>query len=72
MTKETKQLIKRYAISSAVSFSTGFAIVLLGEIDDITLQTIKDGTWIGIVFLAARAGLKSLLESFIAWRSAKS
>ena len=61
----TKQTMKRYVISSLVTFLTGFSIVLLGEIDNITLESFKDGSIIGVAFACARAGVKAVLEYFI-------
>jgi hypothetical protein len=62
---------RRYAISTALSFFTGFAIVLVANIDDVTIQSFKDGTIFGLVFAAARAGLKAVLEAYLAWRAAQ-
>jgi len=61
----TKQTIKRYAISSLVTFSTGFSIIFLSQIDNITMQSFQDGGFVGIVFVSVRAGVKALLEYFI-------
>jgi len=35
---------------------------MIGEIDNITLDNIKDGTFVSFIFVAVRAGLKALLE----------
>lgn len=61
----TKQTFKRYAISSAITFLTTFGIVMLADIDSITLESIKTGTVVGLVFIAIRAGLKAVLESLL-------
>jgi len=57
--------IKRYIVSSLITFFTAFATVLLASIDSITIESIKDGAIIGIVFTALRAGTKALLEYFL-------
>ena len=62
---------KRWILSSLVSFATGFAIVFLGEIDNITFESFKDGSIVGFLFLAARAGVKAVLEAYLAWRAGK-
>ena len=62
------KLLKRYLISSGVTFLTGFAIVLVAQIDQITLASLGDGTLMGIVFVAVRAGIKGVLELFLASR----
>jgi len=59
------QTIKRYLISSAVSFLTGFALIMGTEIDNITLEAVKNGAWIGTLFLAVRAGLKAIFEMLV-------
>lgn len=61
-----KQTTKRYLISSLITFFTAFAVVLLAEIDNITLESLKDGALIGIGFTCFRAGIKALLEWFLA------
>lgn len=53
---------KRYIISSLVTFFSAFIVVLLAEIDTISLESLKDGAVIGLFFSAARAGIKALLE----------
>jgi hypothetical protein len=57
-----KQNWKRYLISSGVSFATGFLIVFVAQIDSLTLESLRDGSLIGLLFVAVRAGLKSALE----------
>lgn len=59
------QTMKRYAISSAVTFLTAVAIVILTNIDHITSQSFTDGTVMGILFVAVRAGVKGVLEAWV-------
>lgn len=66
-----KDLIKRYFISSVVTFAAGMAIVLLGSWDQITLASFQNGAIMGVLFLAVRAGVKALLEMFVAWYTSK-
>jgi hypothetical protein len=65
MTQPTKTAIKRWILSSIVSFLTGFFLILLTEIDGITLETVRDGSYAGTVFLAFRAGIKAVMELFL-------
>lgn len=58
--------LKEYLVSSAISFIACFAIVLVAQIDTITLESFKDGTFIGLVFVCLRAGIKGVLEIIIA------
>jgi hypothetical protein len=57
-----KATTKRYLISSLVTFFTGVGVVLLSQWDSISLQAFKDGTIVGVVFVAVRAGFKALIE----------
>ena len=61
--------LKRYLISSAETFATGFAIVLIPQMETITLESFRDGSVVGILFVSTRMGIKMLLEVFISWRS---
>lgn len=61
----TKETLIRYAKSSAVTFTVGFGIVFVGEIDNITLTNIGTSTFTGVIFAATRAGVKALFEAFL-------
>ena len=64
--------MKRYLISSFISFLTGFSLVLFTQIDNITLESFKDGSYIGIIFTATRMGIKGVIEYFLVSRGVKS
>lgn len=64
-----KQTIVRYFMSSIITFLAGMALVLLANWDQITLESFMNGSITGLLFLATRAGVKGLLEMFIAWRT---
>lgn len=53
---------KRYIISSLITFLTGVGIVLLSQWDSITLESFRDGSILGVGFVAVRAGVKALIE----------
>jgi len=61
----TKETFKRYLVSSLVTFLAGLFSTLLFDWDKITLETLKDGSILGIIFLAVRGGFKGVLELFI-------
>jgi hypothetical protein len=63
----TKETLKRWIISTFVTFFAGFAIVFLGQIDNLTLDSLRDGTLVGLTFAGIRAGVKLLLELFVVW-----
>lgn len=56
---------KKWLVSSLVTFVTGFSVVLLSEIDTITLDSFKDGAFLGVIFASLRAGVKAVLEYFL-------
>jgi hypothetical protein len=58
--------IKRYLISSAVTFITAFCVAILPSIDTFTLADFKNGVIVGAIFVAFRAGIKAVLESLVA------
>ena len=60
-----KENWKRLAVSSLITFLSGMALVLLQEIDNITIESFRDGSVLGIVFAGARLGVKMLLELFV-------
>jgi len=62
MKKLGENNIKRYVISALVSFLAGFAIVILADINSITLESIKNGSIAGLIFVAIRTGIKGMLE----------
>lgn len=61
MSKKTQ----KWLISSVVTFFTAFAIATLPLIDNISIETIKNGAIVGVVFAGVRAGVKALFEFFI-------
>lgn len=63
--------LKKYIISSLITFVTTFAIALLANYDSITLETVKNGAYVSIIFTAARAGVKSVLEYIVSTQTAK-
>lgn len=65
------ETFKRYALSTLVTFLTGFCIVFVAQIDQLTMESFRDGTIVGVVFAATRAGVKVVIEAFLSYRSAK-
>lgn len=57
--------VKRWLISSGLTFISGFAIAMLSVIDQITLETVRNGAVVGVLFAAVRAGLKAALELWV-------
>ena len=67
MQRFDKKNLIRWGFSSLVTFISGFAFAMIGSIDEITLESIKTGSYVGVIFTATRAGFKALLELFIIW-----
>jgi len=57
-----KKTIKRYLISSGVTFLATFLLVVATSLDTLNLETLTSGAVIGILVTAFRAGIKSLAE----------
>ena len=68
-TKVKKELLsekaKRYLISAGLSFLAAFAIVFLTQIESITLDSFKDGAFVGVIFMCVRAGVKAVFEYIV-------
>ena len=65
MTKKRKATINRYLVSSGLTFLTGFVFVLAEDIDSLTVASFGDGTVVGVLFAATRAGIKALLDLYL-------
>lgn len=57
---------KKYIVSSLVTFLAAFGYVVLQNIDNVTIEALSNGAVLGILFSALRAGVKALLEFFLA------
>lgn len=62
---------KRYAFSTLVTFLAGVLLVVTPEVQNITLDSFKDGTLVGLVFAGARLGTKLVFELFLNWYNSK-
>jgi len=59
---------KTYAISIVTSFLAGFAVEMVADLDQITLETVLNGSYAGFVFAWIRTGVKVVAQSFLAWK----
>lgn len=64
-----KTTIKRHLISGSITFLTAFCVTLLAQWDSLTLEAIKGGAWVSVLFTAVRAGVKAIIEAFLTWRT---
>jgi hypothetical protein len=67
METASNKTVRRYVVSSLVTFFAGFAIVFVKEIDSLTLSSLKDGSLAGLLFFSVRSGLKALFELLLLW-----
>jgi hypothetical protein len=57
---------KKEIKSFIITFIVGFVMVIYTELDSFTLSSFKDGAYVGIIFGGVRAGIKSVIELFLA------
>lgn len=57
--------LKRYLISSGVTFVATFLLILLPQISEFTLESIKTGAVLGVLVAAIRAAVKASVEVLI-------
>lgn len=57
--------LKRYLYSSLTTFIAVFLLAVLPSISDITLESLKNGAYAGILLTAFRAAVKSSIEVVI-------
>lgn len=60
MNYKTKEFLK----SALYTFISGFLLVIMAQIDTLTIESIKAGAWVGILGAAVRSGLKALVALF--------
>ena len=53
--------------SFIITFIVGFVMVIYAQFDTLTLDSLKDGSYVGVLFAAVRAGIKGVIELFLAW-----
>jgi len=60
-------VVKEHLISAALTFLTGFFIFFgQGLMDSaITVESLQDGTLLGLILIAVRGGLKLMVAPFV-------
>jgi len=53
--------------SFIITFIVGFVMVIYTQLDTLTLDSLKDGSYWGVIFAGVRAGIKGVIELFLAW-----
>lgn len=57
--------------SSIITFVAGFAMVVVPQINTITLDSLDKGVLVGLLFAGVRMGIKMVLEAFLLWYTHK-
>lgn len=57
-----KTSTKRYIVSSLVTFITAFSLAILPILDELSLDSFKDGAIVSVIFVGVRAGIKAFIE----------
>lgn len=57
----------RYLWSSVITFFAGFSMAVLPQLDSLTIENFDKATIVGLVFVGVRAGVKLVIELFLAW-----
>lgn len=60
-----KQDIKRYLISSGITFIAVFLLTILPDLSEVTLESLKTGAFLSLIISAVRAGVKASVEVLI-------
>jgi hypothetical protein len=61
------ETVKRYFLSTLITFLAGVAIAVVPELDTLSLQDVEQGALIGLLFSGVRLGVKMTLEFFLEW-----
>lgn len=59
--------MKEYLKSSLITFVAGFALGVLPLIDDLSLESVRNGALLGVFFVGIRLGVKMVLEGLVTW-----
>ena len=60
-----KQDIKRYLISSGITFLAVFLLTILPYLSEVTWESLETGAFLSLVIAAVRAGVKAGVEILI-------
>jgi hypothetical protein len=56
---------RRYLISTAITFASGFLVIVAPAIQSLTVDSVQDGVLMGLFIAGARAGVKAVAETFM-------
>lgn len=60
-----KEELKRYLVSSLVTFLAVFLLTILPFVSEVTWESLKTGAFLGLIITAARAAVKAAVEVII-------
>jgi hypothetical protein len=59
-------MIKRYVVSSGITFATAFLVAVLPLVQELNPETLSRAVVISAIFTGLRAGVKALSERILA------
>lgn len=57
--------LKKELKSFIISFFVAFLLVVYEQLNSLTVETFKNGAYLGLLFGAVRAGVKAVIELFL-------
>jgi len=57
--------LKEHIFSAVLTFLTGFLLMASQEVTSLTMESLKDGTLVGVLLVSLRTGLKLATEYFV-------
>lgn len=64
-------IYKDYIKSALLTFVAGVLLVVVPELETLSLADVSNGTLVGILFAGVRTGLKMALEMYLVWYNTK-
>jgi len=55
----------RYIVSTIITFTAGFLVVITPEISTLSMESIQGGALIALILTGVRAGIKAVAEAFL-------
>lgn len=65
-------IFKDYIRSAVLTFLAGVLIVVVPQLESLTIEDLTNGTLVGILFAGVRTGLKMALEMYLVWYQSRS
>lgn len=56
------KVIKKYALSSFITFLSVFCVAIVSQIDNLNADALQQGALVSLMFAAVRAAVKGVVE----------